>query len=162
MEELDLPPLILMEDYDNHFGTYFHAVYEVFRADFVMTKPVFRGVRLALKRHPIVDGVEYTFYHFTHTGNDEQNRLPDMRRMERMPFPKPIIEDCDVCGLKVWRNKRKGADRICILCEDERYLVVLDDRGDYILPWTAYYLQYDHELRKKLKEYDEFKKAEAA
>lgn len=44
----------------------------------------------------------------------------------------------------------------------EGYLVVLDDRGDYILPWTAYYLRSPKEVGKKLKEYEDYIKAENA
>lgn len=157
--KITLPDLILMENYGHEFTPFFNAVYEVFKADFVNRKPIFRGIRLGLKRFPLVNGVEATFYHFTHSGNDEQNRLPDIRRMERMPFPKPIIENCDTCKLKVWSNIRQGEKRICILCEEERYLVVLADRGDYILPWTAYYIEHDHSLKKKLKEYNEAQKS---
>ncbi len=40
-------------------------------------------------------------------------------------------------------SKRRGNRRIHIWYED--YLVVLDGRGDYILPWTAFYIEYDHE-----------------
>ncbi|MGR6756525.1 hypothetical protein ACU6QO_01760, partial [Aeromonas veronii] len=32
--------------------------------------------------------------------------------------------------------------------EAEGYLVVLDDRGEYILPWTAFFIEHEHERRK--------------
>jgi hypothetical protein len=40
--------------------------------------------------------------------------------------------------------------------------VVLEDRGDYILPWTAYYLRNPKEIGKKIKEYNDYLKAENA
>jgi len=30
-------------------------------------------------------------------------------------------------------------------------LVVVADRGEFVLPWTAYTLEYDHQKRKKRK-----------
>ena len=56
-------------------------------------------------------------------------------------------------NLKVWRNRRGTRERILILHEIERYLVVLEDRKNYILPWTAYLVEDDSRLRKLLVEY---------
>jgi hypothetical protein len=37
-----------------------------------------------------------------------------------------------------------------------RLRVILADRGDYILPWTAYLVEQPHRQRKLRKEYDEY------
>ena len=162
---MELPELILLEDYGGNFNDYFEACYEVFFNDFIKNKPVFEGTRLGLKKHPLVGGKAYTFYHFTHSGSDEQNREPDIRRMERISFPGPMINEAQNGYLKVWRKKIKGKNRILILHEDEDYLVVLDDRGNYILPWTAFLITYPNKKRRLLKEYEHYQKtvkAEAA
>ena len=158
MEELELPEMIYLEDFGGDFDAYNEAVYEVFKEDFVTTRPTFEGTVLRLKKHPYVDGKEYTYYHFTHSGDIENDRTPDMRRMERMPFPRPMIDNSGDSSLKIWRNKRGTKDRILILDEEERYLVILDDRGDYILPWTAYYIEYDNKIRRLIKEYEAYMK----
>jgi hypothetical protein len=161
MIEITLPDLLLLSDYGGDYHTYMEAVYAVFEADFVKSKPEFRGKKLRLKYHPETHGKAYTFYHMTHEGNDEANRQPDLRRCERMPWARPAIENCDAWQLKVWRQVRNGKDRICIWIElagEPDYFVVLDDRKDYILPWTAFVLQYNHEKRKKQKEYEEYLK----
>ena len=46
--------------------------------------------------------------------------------------------------------------RILIWLESEQYLVVLTDRGEYILPWTAYQVTRDHQQRKLQKEYEKY------
>lgn len=51
------------------------AVYEIFKEGFVTTKPAFGGVRLRLKRYPLANGKEYTYYHFTHSGNVETKKV---------------------------------------------------------------------------------------
>jgi hypothetical protein len=99
----------------------------------------------------------------THSGNDEQNRLPDFRRCERLPWARPTIENCDQWMLKVWPQKRNGSDRLCIWLErfgEPDYFVILDVRKDYKLIWTAFVSEYEHEKRKKLKEYNEWLKTQ--
>ena len=154
--ELILPDLILLEDYGGNFTLYNNAVYAVFVNDFIKNRPEFRGKRLGIKKHPLIDGKEYTYYHFTHSGDIEIERKPDLRRMERIGYPKPIIDFSDDEKLKVWRNKRGTNERILLLHEDEKYLIVLEDRKDYILPWTAYMIEYNSQLRKLLIEYQNY------
>ncbi len=162
MKLVELPEIIEMNDFGGDFHSYNEAVYEIFKKDFVLNKPRFNGKRLGLKAHPIVDGKEYTYYHFTHSGNIENNRIPDFRRMERMGYPKPMIDKSKCKTLKVWRNKRGTKDRILILHEEEKYLVILDDRKGFILPWTAYYIENNSRLKRYLQEYKAYINAETA
>ena len=162
MEELELPELILMEDFGGNFDAYNQAVYDVFQKDFIKSRPTFNGTKLRLKKHPYVDGKEYTYYHFTHSGDIEIDRLPDFIRMERIPFPRPMIDNSNHSDLRVWRVKRGSKERILIFSETEQYLVVLEDRGEYILPWTAYYIEYPNKIRRLIKEYEEYIKTKTA
>jgi hypothetical protein len=161
MSEIVLPDLIYLEDFYGDYAAFIDAVYEIFKNDFVESKPKFRGKRLALKSYPIYQDRPYTFYHMTHSGDDEQNRTPDIRRCERIPYARPVIENCDKWSLKIWSQKRGTSDRLCIWLERENepdYFVILDVRKNYILPWTAFVAQYPHEKKKKEKEYQDFLK----
>ena len=160
--EFELPDIITLEEYGGDIATYMEAVYAVFKRDFVDSKPTFEGTRLGLKKHPLIADKEYTFYHMTTGGLKEDDRKPDLRRCERIPFPGPMIDNSTHPYLKVWRNKRKNKERILIYHEVEAYLVVLEDRGDYILPWTAYLVEYSNRQRKLMAEYEAYIKAEAA
>ena len=162
MKKLVLPDIITLEEFNGVFAEFYEAVYLIFKNDFVVSKPIYRGKRLRLKKYPYIDGKEYTFYHFTHDGNVEHKRLPNLRRMERIGYPRPMIDSSTDPILKVWRNKRKNKERILIFHEEEKYLVVLEDRHDYILPWTAYYVEYKNRIRKLLKEYNDYIKTETA
>ena len=162
MEELELPELILMEDFGGNFDTYNQAVYDVFQQDFIKSRPTFNGTKLRLKKHPYVDGKEYTYYHFTHSGGIEIDRIPDFRRMERIPFPRPMIDNSNYTDLRVWRVKRGSKERILIFSETEQYLVVLENSGEYILPWTAYYIEYPNKIRRLIKEYEEYIRTKTA
>ena len=151
-----LPYLVYMEDYDGNWKSYLEAIYAFFKKDFVESKPCFQGRRLSLKRYPLSQGKEATFWHMISEGNDEENRTPDFRRCERIRWPRPIIENDQDKAVKWWRNKRGREKRICLWLEDEEYLVVLADRSKYILPWTAYMVTRPHQKRKLEKEYKRF------
>jgi hypothetical protein len=143
-----LPPLVLFSDYGGNWNAYLEAIYDWFKQDFIDTKPVFRGKRLGLKRYPLSQGKEATFWHMTSEGNVEDDRIPDFRRCERIRWPKPVIENNHDPVIKVWRNQRKKEERICLWFVQEDYLVILADRGEYILPWTAYMVKQPHQQRK--------------
>lgn len=150
-----LPPLMLFDDYDGNWDRYLTAIYAVFKKDFVDSKPGFPGKRFALKRYPIQDGKEATFWHMTSEGTVEENRRPDFRKCERIRWPRPIIESLLMSGRVVsWKNKRKRDVRILIALPDFSYLVVLSDRKEYVLLWTAYPVERDHLRRKLRNEYD--------
>ncbi len=161
-DTFNIPSLITLEEYGGNFSEYFEAVYQIFKRDFVDSKPNFEGTRLGLKKYPLVEGKEYTFYHMTHEGDVKNERVPDLRRMERIKYPKQMIDNSTNTILKVWRNKRKGRDRILIFHESESYLVVLADRGNYILPWTTYFIEENNRKRRLIKEYEDYLKAKTA
>ena len=151
-----LPPLVLLEDYENDWFRYFDVIYNFFYQDFVISKPHVEGKRFALKRYPLIKGKEATFWHIISEGEVENERLPDLRRCERIRWPRPIIEAIKFNHVKWWRNKRKDETRIVIALEDFSYVVVLADRGDYVLLWTAYCVEQEHRRRKLRKEYEAF------
>lgn len=143
-----LPPKILLSDFGGDWPRYEDALYAVFCRDFKGDKLYFRGQPIGLKRHPLSDGKEATFWHFTSEGSVEAQRTPDLRRCERIGWPRPIIERADDPAVKVWENERKGERRACLWLEKEDYLVVLAVRTGYVLPWTAYMVVQEHQKRK--------------
>jgi len=157
-----LPPLVLLKDYSGNWTRYVEAIYAFFKQDYVDSQPVFEGVRLALKRHPIEQGKEATFWHLISEGGKEEDRLPDLRRCERIRWPRPIIEHPDEEVIKVWENQRRRETRVCLWLEQREYLVVLSRRKTYTLLWTAYPVTHSHRKRKLQKEYEAYLNANAA
>lgn len=160
-----LPPLITMAEHGGDWASFERKVYAEFRAGWVLTKPELAGKpgldgkRMALKARPLQTGREYTFYHLTHEGDDEAARRPDERRMERIRWPRAMVEAIGTARVLVWRNERtnKGGrkTRVVVALPDFSYIVVLDDRGDYVLLWTAYTVEKEHRRAKLRKEYEE-------
>jgi hypothetical protein len=151
-----LPELVLFEDCGGDWKKYLNVLYDYFKKDFINSKPKFSGIEIALKKHPIVEGKEATFWHLISEGNLEENRLPNLRRCERIRWPRPMIENYNNPILKVWNNVRKYKTNVCIWFEKEEYLVVLAERKGYLLLWTAYLVTYNHQKRKLQKEYEAF------
>lgn len=156
---LELPELIELSEYGGDFAKYLEAVYELFKHDFVEHRPSFRGMRLGLKKHPLYKDKEATFWHITSEGCDEAERLPDMRRLERIKWPAVLINNSEHPYLKVWENTRGTKTNILIFHEAENYLVVLRKGNGYVIPWTAYLIEYESRKRKLLKEYDTYIKS---
>lgn len=157
-----LPELVSLSSFKGVFNDYLEAVYCIFRKDFIESRPIFRGTRLGLKKLPLSEGKEATFWHFISEGKDENSRNADITRMERIRWPKPIINSSENSYFKVWENTRGTKKRILIWHDAEQYLVVLADRGKYILPWTAYKVTEGNRKRKLMKEYEEYLKAKTA
>jgi hypothetical protein len=155
-----LPPLVLFNDYGGNWDAYLDAIYAWFKQDFIDSKPVFQGRRLGLKRHPMTHGKEATFWHMIQEGEVENDRTPDFRRCERIRWPRPIIVHNGDSAIKIWRNQRGNEVRVCLWFAQENYLVILADRGDYILPWTAYLVEQPHRQRKLQREYEDYCKRE--
>ncbi|MCF0218985.1 MAG: hypothetical protein HUK14_04310 [Muribaculaceae bacterium] len=152
-EYLELPELVKLEDYGGNFAVYLEAVYELFKQEFIYQRPAYRGIRLGLKKHPLEGGKEATFWHMTSEGKDETTRTPDLRRMERIRWPSVLISESEHPYLKVWENIRGTKTNILIFHEEENYLVVLRKGSDYIIPWTAYLIDYPNRKERLLKEY---------
>lgn len=158
-EYFNLPNLIELDEFNGDFLKYLEAVYECFKRDFIINRPIFKGVRLGLKKYPLFQEKEATFWHMTSEGEDEANRKPDLRRMERISWPAAMINKSEHPYLKVWENTRANKTNILIFHEEESYLVVLRKAKDYILPWTAYLIEYKSRKEKLLKEYEVYIKS---
>jgi hypothetical protein len=152
-----LPHLVRLASWGNDWNAYVEALYQFYRQDFVCGRPLFRQQRVAVKRYPSQDGRDVTFWHLISEGGKEHERLPELRRCERIRWPRPIIEHESQDGVLVWQNERRGERAFCVLCLAERYLVVLGIRGGYLLLKTAYPIYSDKKLSRLIEEYEEYK-----
>lgn len=119
-------------------------------------QPSYPGKRFALKRFPLTLGKEATFWHLIQEGDIEEDRTPDLRRCERIRWPRTIIEAVETDKVRVWQSTRGNYERIVIATEDFSYVVILDDRGDYVLLWTAFCVEKEHRRKKLAREYSEW------
>lgn len=159
---LVFPELVFLNDFKGDFKAFFSAVYEVFENDFIRHQPRYQGLKVSVRKYPEMEGLHRTFYHITHEGEDEGNRQPDIRRMERIRYPKFVIEQNQHPEILIWKNRRGKDERILLYNESENYLVVLTERKEFYLFITAYVVETAHRKRSLLNEYDAYKKAKTA
>jgi len=148
-----LPPLVLFEDFGGDWCRYEDALYRFFCADFIESRPTRDGKRVGCRKHPMEEGREYTFWHLISSGRGKQSRVPDMRRCERIRWPRPLVQCSDGDRAKTWETRRSGDRRVLIAVDDFSYLVVLAMRKGYYLLVTAYYVEHEHQRRKLRKEH---------
>lgn len=149
-----LPDIYPFTACNNDWARYCDQLYAFFHADFIHSKPIFETLSVNTKRHPEYNDKAATFWHIISEGSNEEERVPDFRRCERIRWPRPVIENSQ--AVKVWENDRKGQKNICIWAEEEEYVVILRKREGYFLFWTAYLVTHEHMKRKLAKEYQDF------
>lgn len=152
-----LPGLVELDTYEGDWGEYIEVVYQFFVEQFVDNQPLFNGKTVAFKRHPEEDNKVYTFGHCT--SSDEktiEERVPDLRRCERIRWIRPIIENCHDPSIKIWKNKRKRETRVLLWLEEMDYVVILTERNNYYILWTTYITDRSHTREKFRKEYEDY------
>lgn len=133
------------------------VLYQHFTNDFLRSKPVFAGKEWRMKRHPMLRGKEATFWHIISEGPVEEDRLPDLRRCERIRWPRALIDACDTDRVCVWKQKRGREIRIALAPATFDYVVILAERGPAVLLWTAFPVEFGHQRRKYAAEHARYR-----
>ena len=161
-----LPNLILLENYKGNWNTYVNAIYKYFHKDFVESKPSFQYSPIFVRYHPSYEGKGATFWHLVSEGNQESERIPDIRRCERVCWPRSIIENVNFMEVKVWETtrpwKNQKQKRLNFALNNFSYIVVIGEtqRGFDLI--TAYPLEKSHRREKIRKEFEVFLKKKRA
>ena len=160
--DLNSPPrMICLEEFGGNYAAFIDAVYQVFFRDFIRHKAIFGSHQLHLRYHPTFQDRPYAFYHMTHKGDIENERLPDLRRCERIPWARPTIEQAEELGLRFWeQTERRNGRHICIWREvdnGDNYFIILCVHRNYVRLLTAFYGDFPNYAEKRKKEYEEWK-----
>lgn len=153
-----LPNLVCLEDYNGSWAKYVKIVYEYFENDFIKSKPRFMNKDVTLIKGDYYKNKHPTFWHIISTGPTEEDSNPDLRRCERIGWPRAIIENHDYSGILEWEKQIRNQQRVLLWLKDYDYLVILAKRKGYFLLWTAYNIKYENKKRDLKKEYDSYKK----
>lgn len=152
-------------DFGGDWTSYCAHCYGEYHRDFHTSKPQWpvEGKRFNVKRHPEINGQCATFWHIITEGSDESNRLPSLDRCARICWPRQIIDEFNSvypasssARIVWWKTSRRGEERYILACADFSYVVVVADRGEYVLLWTAYPVEFDSRRRKLQREFQEF------
>lgn len=155
------PPELL--PFDGEWQRYEDRVYKVFMDTFVWADVRFRSVRVSAQFRPETRGKGYSFWHViseaSHPGNrNEEERIPDMRRCERIAWIAWAIEHASngTEGFSWWENRRGRDTRVAIWAEPWDFVVILAKRRDYYLLKTAFCKLKPHRRRSFEKEREAF------
>lgn len=151
------PPDLLCLNGD--WGEYVNELYRVFEDDLLNGHLQFLGLNVRCgesSTSPKLQGRHSLFWHIIQEGRIEDEREPNLRRCERLPWIRWIIENARNCdNIEVWQNMRDGKTNT-LLWYREEYLVVLSARRNYWLLKTAYHTLHDHRSKKLRIERDSF------
>ena len=95
-------PELIEYDSSSEWKEYEAALYEIFKRDFLESKPVFNGLPVSVRTDPRFDGKEEGFWHVTcrdysHKDGTPESRDPDMERCRRIKWPRAFIENYGLC-----------------------------------------------------------------
>lgn len=145
------------------WGTYLDSIYEIYLDEVIRNSLTFKGKLVRARHNPATQGKGFAFWHVISTGSNEEDRLPDLRRCERIRWIKWIIKKADqgTDGILIWTNERtlrRGtAVRTLIFCEAVDYLVILEERANTFMLVSAYPVFARNKLKLK-KEWQESQK----
>jgi hypothetical protein len=134
----------------------YDILYRIFEEDFIQSRPIYNG--LSVWYFPEKeDGKELIFWHLTsrrekYAGGE---RVPDLRRSERLPWVKPTINNSNEPEALAWDYEEgDGSIKTYVWLKDLSYVVIMKkykDESRRLI--TSYYLDYPHEERKMMKKY---------
>ena len=132
------------------------ALYAIFQRDFVKQPARYAGHEVWF--FPEKDrGKELIFWHLVEREDPPRsgNRLPDFRRSERLPWARPMLDNCSHPEIKAWDYEEGDGDvHTYVWLENSDYVIVMkryrDGRRRLI---TAYYVDYESKRKALLKKY---------
>ena len=139
-------------DYNGDWERFLTEIYSIFVRDFKQSNPRYQGLKLIFDSR-LENDKEMAFWHLIQREDrGVKDRLLELRRCERIPWPKPIIEHPSENCISVWENSRKRQNRILLWLEELDYLVVLGKRPKEIVLITAYCTDVESQRRKLFRE----------
>lgn len=135
------PPALL--PFGGDWPSYENVIYLAFLESFVRAGIQFRGLRVTAQFRPETNGKGYSFWHTIsespdQNNRDENERIPDMRRCERILWISWVIQNAGGGGFPWWENTRGRDTHVVIWARDHDFAVVLAKRSDYYMLKTAY------------------------
>jgi len=160
-----------LEKYEEeNYSDYLERLHNYF-VENILDKFCINGLPVMVRQFP-PEGMKYeeAFYHLTCTDYERQTkyRYPDFHRSKRLPILKAIISNYDNCptcldlnecgGILIWKKEfeKNGNFRYYLLFPEKEYLVILEERKEYYLLITGFYVK-PLKINDYYEEYEQYK-----
>lgn len=96
-----LPKELSYADYKGAWEEFLSVIYDIFSKDFKESQPQYEGRKIVCDTR-IEFGKEVGFWHLVQRDDiSAGERLPDIRRCEHIPWPKPLIDHSKEASVSV-------------------------------------------------------------
>jgi len=149
-----LPELFNVNPWTNNTYSDLH---HIFVRDFVDSQPVYRGKTIWFFPE-LEDEKHVVFWHLT-TRDDKLTgeRLPDLRRCERLPWVRPILCHALCPEILDWDYEEgDGTIKTYVWLKEHDFVVILKkypDEGRRLI--TSFWVEYQHTKRSLMKKYNQ-------
>lgn len=139
----------------------YEKLYKIFCLDFKSSNTLYfkkEKIIIFSYNHHLLDGKEKVFWHITNREDKAySDRLPDLRRAERINWIRPIIENytsSDIYCFDFTESSQKINTYLWLYKHD--FVVILQrlNRENYTII-TAFYISYDNKRRDLLNKYQQ-------
>lgn len=134
----------------------YELLYAIFYDNFIANKTYHRGKYVGFPRI-IENGKERIFWHLTTRDDKTQEaRYPDLRRSERLPWLKPMIEVEPNTDVLTWEyTESDNSVKIYIWLRNHDYVAIIRKfKNGALILVTAFWVEYPSARRKLMKKYD--------
>lgn len=138
------PDIIELAAFDGDFDRYIDAVYSAYIDTLVRGNLTFLGKPISFKHAPATDGKGFAFWHAVSEAGEtqhEDDRTIDLRRCERIAWAAHMLRTVGNDGSSgniVWWRPPRARKRVVVWLRGENYAIVLEEREQFWLFWTAY------------------------
>lgn len=131
-----LPDLMPLQ---GEWADYVDAIYQAYVEQVANGGLTFNSLRITCQFRPESQGKHFGFWHVISEGDSENDRLPDLRRCERITWIAYLIANVGTdADITWWENKRGTNTHVVIWHEAENFVVILAARNGYYLLKSAY------------------------
>lgn len=162
-----LPKRILLPNDDwTNYPQYEEDLYNIYLSEIYNKIGYYKGKYVQMRRQPERNSKHESFYHIICDKTKDKDNIwyPNIERASRLTWGKAIIQhdpchdsSCNCSGLLSWDIEESQRHIHKILFKEAKYLVILEERDDYWLYITSYYIDNSHRLRGLTKEYHDHK-----
>lgn len=140
-------------------------LYDIFKTNFYDCSFSYEGKKVRFRKEPIWQDKEESFFHMISNKNlpNKPYYTVNMDRAKRLLWSKALIlhtpckmQSTEKCcnGVYSWHFLHNGKkDRVKILHSEYRYIVILENRSNYWLFITGYYIDNGYKHKDLIKEY---------